>query len=87
MTIKEMNMVNTKKITIYSLPTWPHCKRAIKFLEENGFSFQDIDVASDKAAREEMIRKSSQMTVPVIEIDGEIIIGFKEAKLKKKLGI
>lgn len=46
-----------------------------------------MNVAADKAAREEMIRKSNQMSVPVIEIDNEIIIGFKEAELKAKLGI
>ena len=83
----EVNMDNTKKITIYSLPTWPHCKRAIKLLEENGFSFQEINVASDKVGREEMIRKSNQMSVPVIEIDGEITVGFNEAELRKKLDI
>ena len=59
----------------------------MKFLEENGFSFQDINVASDKTAREEMIRKSNQITVPVIEIDGDMIVGFNEAQLKSKLGI
>ena len=59
----------------------------MKFLEENGFSIQDINVASDKKAREEMIRKSNQMTVPVIEIDGDILVGFNEAQLKTKLGI
>jgi glutaredoxin len=59
----------------------------MKFLEENGFSFQDINVASDKMAREEMIRKSNQITVPVIEIDGDMIVGFNEAQLKTKLGI
>ena len=59
----------------------------MKFLEENGFSFQDINVASDKTAREEMIRKSNQITVPVIEIDGDILVGFNEAHLKTKLGI
>jgi glutaredoxin 3 len=46
-----------------------------------------MNVASDKAAREEMIRKSNQMSVPVIEIDGDIIVGFNEAELKTKLGI
>ncbi|MBP6974094.1 MAG: glutaredoxin family protein [Syntrophorhabdus sp.] len=59
----------------------------MKLLEENGFSFQEINVASDKVGREEMIRKSNQMSVPVIEIDGEITVGFNEAELRKKLGI
>jgi glutaredoxin 3 len=80
-------MDDKKKITIYSLPAWPHCKRAVKFLEEAGVSFQDINVGSDRTAREKMIRKSNQMSVPVIDIDGDIIIGFNEAKLKAKLSI
>ena len=58
-----------------------------KFLEEQGVSFQDIDVTTDKAAREEMMRKAGQMTVPVIDIDGEIIVGFLESKLREKLGL
>jgi len=44
-------------------------------------------VASDKTARQEMIHKSNQITVPVIEIDGDITVGFNEAQLKSKLGI
>jgi glutaredoxin 3 len=44
-------------------------------------------VGTDKAAREEMIRKSGKMSVPVIEIDGDIVVGFDEAVLKEKLGI
>lgn len=57
------------------------------FLEQHNIAYQDIDVATDSAAREEMVRKTGQMAVPVIEIDGDIIVGYDEAKLKEKLGL
>jgi glutaredoxin len=58
-----------------------------KFLEEAGVSFQEIDVSSDKTARDEMVRKAGQMVVPVIEVDGSIIVGFKEGELREKLSL
>ena len=57
-----------------------------QFLEEKGISFQEIDVASDRDAREEMIRKTGRMAVPVIEIGGDLVVGFDRAALKKRLG-
>jgi len=55
-------------------------------LDENSIPYQHLNVAEDKEARAEMVRKSGQMGVPVIEIDGEIMVGFNPAALKKKLG-
>jgi glutaredoxin 3 len=80
-------MDSTKKVVVYSTPTCPHCKRAKQFLAEIDISYQDIDVASDKEAREEMMKKTGKMAVPVIEIDGVAIVGFDEANIKKQLGI
>ena len=57
------------------------------FLEQHSIAYQDIDVATNSAAREEMVRKTGQMAVPVIEIDGDIIVGYDEVKLKEKLGL
>jgi len=57
------------------------------FLEQHGIAYQDFDVAADRAAREEMVRKTGQMGVPVIEIDGDLIVGFDEGSLKEKLGL
>jgi len=56
-------------------------------LDANNIPYQDLNVAEDKAAREEMISKSGALSVPVIEIDGEILVGFNEAQLKEKLGL
>jgi len=56
-------------------------------LDANNIPYQDLNVAEDKAAREEMISKSGALAVPVIEIDGETLVGFDEAWLKEKLGL
>ena len=74
-------------IKVYSTPTCPFCKRAKHFLKENNFPFEDLNVAESKEARNEMIKKSDQMAVPVLDIDGEIIVGFDVEKIKKALKI
>ena len=73
-------------VKIYSTPACPYCKMAKQFLKENNIPFNDIDVTSDKQSAQEMIDKSGQMGVPVIEIDGKIIIGFNKAEILKGLG-
>ena len=57
------------------------------FLEKNNIPYQDFDVAQDKDAREEMVKKSGQRAVPTIDIDGEVSVGFDEAQLTEKLGL
>lgn len=74
-------------IKVYSTPTCPFCKRAKEFLEQNNFTFEDLNVAESEEARTEMINKSGQMAVPVLDIDGEIIVGFEVEKIKKALKI
>ena len=56
------------------------------FLKQHNIAHEELDVAANKEAREEMVRKSGQMAVPVIEIDGDILVGYDEGKLKEKLG-
>ncbi|OGC09573.1 hypothetical protein A3J90_04810 [candidate division WOR-1 bacterium RIFOXYC2_FULL_37_10] len=60
---------------------------AKKFFQENNISFEDIDVSINQTAASEMINKSGQMGVPVIEIDGKIIIGFNKPEIKTILGL
>ncbi|MDD5238773.1 MAG: glutaredoxin family protein [Candidatus Omnitrophica bacterium] len=76
-----------KQVKVYSTPTCPWCMRTKQFLKENNINFQDIDVSSDQAAAEEMVQKSGQMGVPVLDIDGQIIVGFDKEKIKQSLGI
>lgn len=72
-------------IKIYSTPTCPYCVTLKDFLTQKGIQFEDIDVSKDEKAREEMIEKSSQMGVPVIDIDGQIIVGFDREKISELL--
>lgn len=82
-----MEQKSQPKIKVFSTPICPYCHTLKAFLDEKGFKFDDIDVSADEKARDEMIDKTGQMGVPVIEIDGEIIIGFDREKIVKKLGI
>lgn len=75
------------KVRVYSTPTCPWCYAAKDFLKQNNVSFEDVDVSLDQKAAEEMIQKSGQMGVPVIEIDGKIIVGFDKQAIKQALGL
>lgn len=74
-------------VTVYSTPTCPYCKLAKKFLKEHDIAFTDIDVSADGEKAQQMIKKTGQMGVPVIEIDDETIIGYDEKKMRKMLKI
>ncbi len=76
-----------KTVKVYSTTSCPYCIRAKQFLKENNITFEDIDVSANQAAGEEMVRKSGQMGVPVLEIDGQIIVGFDKERIKQALGI
>ena len=73
------------KITIYSTPTCPYCKAAKEYFKNKKISFKDVDVSKDQEAQKEMIEKSNQMGVPVIEIDDKIVVGFNQEKIEKLL--
>ncbi|MFH0973963.1 MAG: glutaredoxin domain-containing protein [Candidatus Micrarchaeota archaeon] len=77
----------TKKVIVYSTPTCPYCHMAKDYLKENKIAFKDIDVSDDNAAAKAMVDKSGQMGVPVIDIDGRIIIGFDREALAAALGL
>jgi glutaredoxin-like YruB-family protein len=72
-------------ITVYSTPTCPYCKLAKEFLKEKSIDFKDIDVSADSAAANEMVKKSGQMGVPVIDIGGQIIVGWNKTALEEAL--
>lgn len=76
-----------KTVKIYSTPTCVYCKMAKEFFKKNNISYQEFNVAEDEKAREEMVHKSGQLGVPVIDVDGEIIVGFNEDVLRKALGL
>jgi len=75
------------KVKVYSTPGCPWCNVAKGFLKSHNLDFQDIDVSVDEKAAQEMIKKSGQMGVPVIEIDDKIIIGFNKPVLEEILSL
>jgi len=74
-------------VIIYSTPWCAYCKMAKEYFKEHNVAYQEKDVSADDAAREEMIKKSEQLGVPVIDIDGTIVIGFDKPRLKELIGI
>jgi len=75
------------KVKIYSTPSCPWCAKTKEFLKQHNVSFTDVNVAFDSKAAREMIKKSGQTGVPVIEIGKEIIVGYDEDRLKELLKI
>jgi len=75
-------MANVK---IYTTPTCTYCRMTKAFFKENNVEYEEIDVAADQSKAQVMFEKSGQMGVPVIEIDGKIIIGFDKEALKQAL--
>ena len=76
-----------KKVEMYSTPSCHYCNLAKDFFNENGIKYAVYNVQTDLAKRKEMMEKSGQMGVPVILIDGEVIKGFDEERLREILEI
>lgn len=77
--------MNTHTVKIYFTPTCPYCVRAKSYLDSKGIKYENIDVFSCTQGLEEMVRISGQMGVPVIVVDGQILIGFDKTKLDELL--
>lgn len=80
-------MMAEHNVKVYSTPSCPWCVRAKAYLEENGIPFTDVDVSKDVAAAREMVRISGQMGVPVITIDGNVVVGFDKKRIDELLGL
>lgn len=76
-----------KNVTIYTTPTCVYCKMTKEFFVNNSIKYTEHNVAGDAEKRDEMIKKSDQMGVPVIDIDGEITVGFDQKRLSSLLDI
>ena len=74
-----------KNVTIYSTVTCHYCALAKEFFKANKVPYTEYNVGTDLAKRKEMVDKSGQMGVPVIDVAGEIIVGFDEDRLKELL--
>ena len=76
-----------KNVTIYSTPWCSFCHAAKEYFKQHNIEYTEKDVQSDRTALEEMVKKTGQMGVPVIDIDGEITVGFNQPRLAELLDI
>lgn len=72
-------------ITMYTTPSCTYCKKAKDFFRQNNVRFTEYDVSRDQRKADEMVRKSGQMGVPVIDINGRIIVGFNQPEVERAL--
>lgn len=75
------------KIKIYTTPTCAYCKMAKEYFKSKGFEYEEYNVAIDIPRQKEMIEKTGQFGVPVIDIDGKVVIGFDRTKINELLNI
>lgn len=74
-------------VKIYSTPWCTYCKMAKAYFDQNGVKYEEINVQGNPAAQQEMIHKSQQMGVPVIDVNGKIIVGFDRPALAEALNL
>ena len=73
-------------VKVYSTPTCPYCHQLKDYLKEKNVEFEDIDVSTDEKEAEAMVKKSGQVGVPVLDVDGTIVVGFDKAKVDELIG-
>lgn len=77
----------THRVLVFTTPTCPWCTRAKAYLRERRVPFREVDVSRDAAAARDLARRSGQMGVPVIEIDGRPVVGFNRPQIDRLLGL
>lgn len=87
MPVRKKSIRKIPEVIVYKTQTCPYCHMTEEFLKQNNIKYKSIDVGRDNKAAQEMLAKSGQMGVPVIDIDGKIIVGFDKHALKKALNI
>lgn len=75
------------RVVLFTTPTCSFCNMTKKYFREKGIKYREVDVSRDAAAARDMVRRSGQMGVPVVDIGGKIIVGFDKPKIEKYLGL
>jgi glutaredoxin 3 len=75
------------RVILFTTPTCTYCRQAKKYFREHSVPFKDVDVSRDSAAARDMVRRSGQQGVPVIDIGGKVIVGFNRPKIDRLLGL
>ncbi len=72
-------------VTVYSASWCAFCHAAMEYLDKLGVKYEVKDIESDRAFAEEAVEKSGQMGIPVIDIKGDIVIGFDRPRIDAAL--
>jgi glutaredoxin 3 len=83
--VKNKEASGMGNVIVYSTRTCPYCVMAKEYLKGKNVKFEDVDVGMDRARAQEMVNKSGQMGVPVLDINGHIIVGFNKAEIDSAL--
>lgn len=75
------------RVLVFTTPTCPWCVRVKAYLAGQRVPYREIDVSRDPAAARDLVRRSGQMGVPVVEIDGKPVVGFDKPKIDRLLGL
>lgn len=75
------------RVLVFTTPTCPWCTRAKAYLHERRVPFREVDVSRDASAARDLMRRTGQMGVPVVEIDGRPIVGFDKSQIDRLLGL
>jgi len=75
------------RVLVFTTPSCPWCHRAKAYLRQRGVRFREVDVSRDPAAARDLVRRTGQMGVPVVEIDGRPIVGFDKPQIDRLLGL
>ncbi len=75
------------RVIVFSTPTCSYCNMAKQYFRRNKVRFRDVDISKDPAAARDVMRRSGQMGVPVIDIGGKIIVGFDKSQINQLLGL
>jgi glutaredoxin-like YruB-family protein len=84
---KQTSTGGNHRVIVFSSPTCVWCMRAKSYLRSRGVQFRDVDVSRDPAAARDLVRRTGQMGVPVVEIDGKPIVGFDQVRIDSALGL
>jgi glutaredoxin-like YruB-family protein len=80
-------MTAPHRVLVFTTPTCPWCTRAKSYLRQRKIAFREVDISRDAAAARDLVRRTGQMGVPVIEIDGRPIVGFDRGRIDQLLGL
>jgi glutaredoxin 3 len=72
-------------ISLYTTPSCTYCRKAKDWFRQNNIRFSEYDVSRDQRKADEMVRKSGQMGVPVIDVNGRVIVGFNQPEIERAL--